>query len=862
MSRPVWITPPGSLGTIPEGVFYSVPLAATADTTVYYQLIAGNLPPGMYIDETGVLSGNPVAKSQAEGIPLPVAADTTSQFAVRAYTVTNQLADRTFTITVTGQNTVQWVTPSGSIGTYYDGNQITDLQVQYYDNDIYARPVVTLISGALPPGLSISTAGVISGYIEPAIPVGATPGYSYAGTQGYDHYPYDFTTISTTVNYEFTLRVTNGQSSDTRTFSILVYALDAMTADNTQLTADNTFVTADVSTLVPPIITTPTGSIGSVRSDNFFAFQFAGIDFNGNQIKFVPATSLPPGLTLDPNSGWLYGYIPASGILDTVYTFDLYVQEINNTAIVSNNYTFNLTITGAAGTDVTWLTPRNLGSIFNGSTSTFYVAAVSSGGQTLTYQLLSGSDSRLPQGLQLLPSGHIAGRVSFDTFAVDNGTTTFDATTNSNTTVVPKETTFDLVATFTVQVTSTNGAVSATQTFSITVIREFQQPYNNLYIQAMPPESDRALLASLLQNNQIFPPDLIYRHDDPNFGVATRVIYEHAYGLTAATQETYIASLNINHYWKNLTLGEIKTARAVDPVTGKIIYEVVYSEVVDNLVNNSGQSADKSVNLPYTVNGDIATVYPNALVDMRTQVIDVVGQESNILPLWMLSKQANGSVLGFTPAWVIAYTNPGQSGQVAYNIKTQFGNQLNLIDFEVDRYELDRLLTKNWNPYTITINLTAIAGDGNIITASYAAHAVPPFAIGQEIVIAGVTPTTYNGVYYVKTCTTTQVTFVGSATAVATGGTISTLANWVPNPPTLTTFDQSTARATWINNYNVLTTWINNNGDLCQWTYGTPPGTTFDGGSMQFVAPVDMYSANNTTEYDKYLVFPRRNILE
>ena len=862
MSRPVWITPPGSLGTIPEGVFYSIPLAATANETVYYQLIAGNLPPGMYIDETGILSGNPVSRTLASGIPLPVAADTTSRFAVRAYTNTKQLADRTFTITVTGNNSVSWVTPAGTIGTYYDGNQITSLQVQYQDTDIYAHPVVTLISGSLPPGLTISSSGAISGYIEPTIPVGAVPGFSRDGTQGYDHYPYDFTTISTTTNYEFTLRVTNGQSSDTRTFDILVYALDTMTADNTQLTADNTFVTADVTPQVPPIITTPVGSIGSARSDNFFAFQFTGVDFNGNQIQFLASTSLPPGLTLDPTSGWLYGYIPVSGLANTVYSFQLFAQEINNPSVVSVSYNFSLTITGAIGTNVTWLTPSYLGSIFNGSTSTFYVSAVSSGGQPLTYQLLSGSNSRLPQGLQLLPSGNIAGRVSFDTFTVDNGTTTFDATTNANATILPKETTFDLVCTFTVQATSTNGAVSATQTFSIQVIRKYNEPYNNLYIQAMPPESDRVLLASLLQNNQIFPPDLIYRLDDPNFGVANRVIYDHAYGLTAATLETYVSSLNINHYWKNLTLGEIKTARAVDPVTGQVIYEVVYSEVIDNLVNNSGQSVSKEVNLPFTVNGDIATVYPNALTDMRTQVIDVVGQESNILPLWMLSKQANGSVLGFTPAWVIAYAKPGQSGQVAYNIETQFGNQLNLIDFEVDRYELDRFLTKNWNPYTITINLTSIAGDGNTITANYATQSVPPFVIGQEIAIDGVTPTVYNGNHYVTSCTTSQVTFIGTEQASAAGGTVSTVPNWVPNPPTLTTFDLSTATATWINNYAAITTWINNNGDLSNWTYGTPPGTTFDGGSMQFVSPVDMYSANNTTEYDKYLVFPRRNILE
>ena len=655
MTQPVWITPPGSLGTIPEGVFYSVPLLATADNTVYYQLIAGNLPPGMFINEDGILSGNPIAKSQAEGIPLPVVADTTSKFAIRAYTATKQLADRTFTITVTGQNTVSWVTPAGSIGSYYDGNQITSLQVQYFDTDIYASPVVSLINGSLPPGLTISNTGIISGYILPTIPVDGTPGFSYNGTQGYDQYPYDFTTMSTTTNYQFTLRVTNGQSVDTRTFSILVYALDTMTADNTQITADNTFITADVAPLVPPIITTPTGSIGSVRSDNFFAFQFTGIDFNYNQFQFIAIDNLPPGLTLDPNTGWLYGYIPAGGILDTVYPFDLIVWETNDNSIVSGIYPFSLNITGPVSSDITWLTPSDLGSIFNGLTSTFYVEAISAGGLSLTYQLASGSNSRLPQGLQLLPSGHIAGRVSFDTFACDGGTTTFDATTNSNTTIVPVPTTFDMVCTFTVNVTSVNGIVNAVKTFSIRVIREYNQPYDNLYIQAMPPENDRVLLASLLQNRTIFPPDLIYRADDANFGVSSHVIYRHAYGLTAATLDEYIASLNLNHYWKNLTLGEIQTARAVDPVTGAIVYEVVYSEIIDDLVNNSGQSVGKSVNLAFAIdNNNIETVYPNALVDMREQVIDVVGQQSKLLPLWMLSKQSNGSVLGFTPAWVIA----------------------------------------------------------------------------------------------------------------------------------------------------------------------------------------------------------------
>ena len=181
MAPPVWITPPGTLGTIPEGVFYSTPLVATASETVYYQVIAGQMPPGMFIDETGILSGLPQSRATATGIPLPVAADTTSKFAVRAFTATRQLADRTFTITVLGQNQVTWTTPAGLIAEYYDGNQVSDLQVQYYNPDIYAVEVVTLVAGQLPPGLTISTSGVISGYIIPSIPTGETPGFYVPG---------------------------------------------------------------------------------------------------------------------------------------------------------------------------------------------------------------------------------------------------------------------------------------------------------------------------------------------------------------------------------------------------------------------------------------------------------------------------------------------------------------------------------------------------------------------------------------------------------------------------------------------------------------------------------------------------------
>jgi hypothetical protein len=66
----------------------------------------------------------------------------------------------------------------------------------------------------------------------------------------------------------------------------------------------------------------------------------------------------------------------------------------------------------------------------------------------------------------------------------------------------------------------------------------------------------------------------------------------------------------------------------------------------------------------------------------------------------MTSKQSNGRVLGFTPAWVICYAKPGRSKQIAYYISEYFAQQLNSVDFKVDRYVLDRTLSKNWDTET------------------------------------------------------------------------------------------------------------------------------------------------------------------
>jgi hypothetical protein len=962
MAQPVWVTDTGSLGTIPEGIFYQVPLVAydpadPAGNEVYYVLLAGQLPPGIQCNAAGVISGTPQSIATIQGVPLPVSSDTTSVFAIRAFTtktvlgkvVIDRLADRTFSLTVTGQNPPQFITPTGNVGTFYDGTPIDPIQIQISDPDPADTTVITVAAGTLPPGLSISTQGLITGYIIPVNPIDKTGGFDRY-EQNFDMFPFDFVRQSPNTNYQFTLKVSDGKSSDLRNYQIYVYSRTTLQASTTDITADDTFVDASQTPNYSPFLTNaPLSSqnyntpddLGVIRSDNFWAYQFKGLTFGPYIIEYLEypgaGLGLPPGTTLDPFTGWLYGYLPYSGITEITYNFAIYLIDTADPVIHSNPYYFSVTITGQVETQVIWLTDSDLGSIINGSTSLLKVQAVNTGGRSLQYRLRPGATpptdyvpgyyNKLPQGLSLLPSGEIAGRVSFNTFALDLGTTTFDKELRTRLIQSPQETTFDTQFTFTVNAYSPDGQISVYKTFTVKVLRVYNEPYENLYIKAMPPYSNRALINSLIQDSDIFPPDKIFRYQDPNFGIATSVIYNHCFGLTSSTYELYVSSLSENHYWKNLILGEIKTAQAIDPTTGNVIYEVVYSAIQDNLVNNSDISVSKQITLPYPINAgdstEITTVYPNSLDNMRNQVIDVVGQISNLLPLWMLSKQTDGKVLGFTPAWVIAYCNPGTSGQVAYNVRTQFGQQLNLVDFEVDRYELDRLLSIHWDPIADSSH-GAWVPPGAATTFDLVLHYVITsivngglgYNIGDKILVLGsdtggtdVLNDTVITVQDINPATgeITIVNYTGAApfleqynsasdTTLIIGTGMRNLnigigLSYVAGNPVIVAYDGANYMIGTVTVYSPITgnmyvnvTDIAGSGTYNTWSInltfdnitgtniiGTGSGaefdfaigsgnpTTFDDTSMRFEAPVDIYT--NTDAFDKYLVFPRRNIL-
>jgi hypothetical protein len=911
MAQPVWNTPTGTLGTVPA-LTQIIPIQLSASavlpaTTVSYSIISGNLPTGLTMTSSGLITGVP-----------PVASfNTTYPFVIRATDNFQNIKDITLNIVVSGAVAPSFAAPSGSLYTTNDSTWL-EFPVSYNNPISTNKVIITVVEGSLPPGLEINEAGIIRGYAQPPVidvtlpPVTTgvvaisnntliclstagfsvgrpiiftgsvlgglgtgqiyyissiidqstfTISYSVGGQNAIltDSVGYMTATLSpitqgapTIQTYSFILKLDSLLGNAIQTYSITVINQNTPVSQGGLGLGPNSRKPAIFNTrpetfnitknpqefgyyILPPnsngntYAPTDYAYITQFASSDFVAFKVLGHDFDGNQLTYL-YSNLPLGLTGDPVTGWITGTPVIANNSIGVFSFSVSVVKSNNTNISSGTFNFSMNISNAINGNITWITDSNLGQVNNGTVSILNLVATCD--VPLSYRFVSGS---LPPNLNILSSGDIIGDIPYqptDMLLTQGETTTFVFTAEAYSPQYP--------------------VINSQQTFTLTVYQEYVYPTDTLYIKCTPSLSDRSLINSLLTNASLIPPSMLYRSDDPNFGVATDVIYEHAYGINASNMDQYIAAVTENHYWKNITLGEIETAVARDS-NGNIIYEVVYSRVIDNLVSPSGvnqnysnyntysqtnyvtpygTSVSKQVQWPFpiplnlgpwyssevdifssyiggtnTMDGTISqtfsangaitcdstqglnvndyiifngtpfggvntnttyyilsilnstqfiismsedgtpvtltdatgnmsfvawtdpkdyytsltpgyaqNLYPNSLPNMRQQVEDVLGDQNviGILPDWMSSQQLDGSTLGFTPAWVIAYCLPGTitlpngiTGSYAQYIQYQIQNSwtntvgelitLNTINFKIDRFSVNKSTTYNYD---------------------------------------------------------------------------------------------------------------------------------------------------------------------
>ena len=821
--QPQWVTKEGSLGTVPEGEFYKISLLAidpdfpTDPNHIIYSLHAGELPKVIAVNLFGIIEGIPESIIDVKGVPHEVAENIESKFTIRAKSTDLRINDRTFSIVVTGQDTPKFITPAGSIGQYYDGDKV-DFQFEYSDSDSIDNLEVTLIGGSIPAGTTLSLDGNLTGYIAPTPTLDGSLAHWDNEGLGWDLNPIDYDATHLDTNFEFTLQVSDGKDIDIRTFRIFVYSSDGVKVRK-------------------PLLIEYIPDFGRIRHDNFFAYQFKGLDPDLKEVTYeLEYGYLPPDLTLDQETGWLSGYLTNVHLTELEYKFVIRVIKFDGIT-ASIPYEFTFTVVGQFETEGNWVSPRELGYINNGEISNFYVEA-SYSDVSLSYRLAPGAYSKLPQGLQLQTSGNIVGRVSFKAFSIDLHTTTFDLNFETRLDVDLSETSFDRTFLFNVEAYSADGTISTFKEFIIRLGIDSIIPYNTMYAKATPPIEDRQLIDELLLNPSIMIPEILYRPDDLNFGVAREVVYIHAYGLHPASLADYYNAMERNHYRKRLTLGEIKTARALDD-NGDVLYEVVYSAIIDDMVNQYGESVSDVIDLnANAINngpGDVldlpvTEVYPNSLENMRDQVINKIGQISKILPRWMLSKQQDGRVLGFIPSWVIAYTKPGHSSLLAYRIENEFDQHINQFDFDIDRFTLDNRLTKDW---------TECADDDIDCETGWADGIMTTFDRFPTVIDCITADTVQD---YASSPIELHTTLCDGS-PLAPPPPIGRFEGWDETPYDYFSYDftQST------------------DNDKPYNPFGQESETIFDGGSCRFISPIDVFEI--TDEHDKYILYPQSDIV-
>jgi hypothetical protein len=127
-------------------------------------------------------------------------------------------------------------------------------------------------------------------------------------------------------------------------------------------------------------------------------------------------------------------------------------------------------------------------------------------------------------------------------------------------------------------------------------------------------------------------------------------------------------------------------------IHGTILYELVYIDVADELVNNSGMSVSPVVQ---SLTGNL--YYPSTVDNMRKRLQALVLPDGSYigvnyfnLPKFMRTPQAGSyRPVEYISVIPLCYALPGQGAKIVSRIK------LSKFDFKLINFEVDRLIVQN-----------------------------------------------------------------------------------------------------------------------------------------------------------------------
>jgi hypothetical protein len=800
-------------------------------------------------------------------------------------------ADRTFSMEVNGINAPIFITPAGELAVgihhqlYALDQSYINYQLEGFDLNVLLGSTLKYFiasgDGHLPPGLTLSDSGIISGYILPNPQTIITTadgngtfdqayfdatGYDFAliPTDGYDSYEYEdvrFDYSSPAVlpnslnqNYQFKVTLTDGITFIQRIFKIFVLGTDSFKADSTVLDGFAGSFTADATFLRNPVWLTA-ANLGTYRANNYITvpvalydnnnvlfrlektnmevyavtkrinsadnnaggtsititnvskiptvgqyltfdnyihgatektYQISHVDNLGDDYYRLTITSplelslpnlsafyigtlskLPPGTDFDIQTGELFGRVPYQPQITLPYTFTITATRLSasptNIEHVETSKTFNIVILGSVTSEIIWKSPSNLGIIPANYICTLDVSASSNvPNATILYYLTSGS---LPPGLTLNVDGEIIGMPNqyYNSSTGELGLTTFHDRDNhgniyTNQTLDHGQTTVDRSYTFTITASDQYQYSAAPKTFTITVSTPNTVAYSNITTQPFLEPTQRSAWQAFINDTSIFTPSSIYRVSDSNFGIQSNLTMLVYAGIQTEAAAAYVGAIGLGVKRKRFKFDTVKTATAIDPVSGNTVYEVVYVQMLDPLESNGkhlplsfktkstsptiitvddsnsiwstklsdltalGSAVRPEYNITVdstgyeTSNPNTNTYYPNSITNWQTRLsktvdhyttingnqVPVAGlSERNYLPLWMRSIPIGSKEqLGYVLCVPLCFCKPGTSAAIALNIKHSNFN-FNKIDYTVDRFTISAVTGYTSDKYLV-----------------------------------------------------------------------------------------------------------------------------------------------------------------
>jgi Putative Ig domain len=668
-----------SIGTFQENtdVHVQLPISVAGAS---YTVISGKLPPGLSL-----------VSEYIAGTILEIPRETTFKFCIRAK-IASQIADRTFTMTVNGASPTIILTPPGilAIGQhqqfYAMEETYVNFQISAIDSDTAAGQKLSYFvpsgHGVLPPGLSLSLDGLISGYVDPILSLSPAS----ISANGYDSYQYDsvfydMSFFEVTLNelnktYAFDVTISDGNSVATSNFAIFVIGNKYLRIDNDIATVDSTMITSDSTCVVAPIWLTPS-YFGVYRANNYATLLSATYSTRAVSYAIDSISNLPPGLDFDSRTGGIFGIIPFQLSAIKTYAFTITATVIDGSGeIASTAKQFTVDIIGELASVITWQTSSNLGIIYANVISELAVVATSSlTANTVQYTIIEKNGEGLPSGLQLELDGSLSGK----------------ATLASN-----ADTSFTIRATDAVSIID--------RTFTLQVNLSDTYLYSNIHVKPLMSISNRKYWNNFINDSQIFTPSSIYRMSDKDHGLQTELSMLIYAGIQRADATTYVSAMNQNHKRKRFQFGEVSIKTATNLVTNKPLYEVICVSMLDRLEPN-GKHLPLSVTFNELSNPDKLSYYPSSISNWRTRISQATTLQTPLvtnnlcLPLWMRSvNPATLQELGFTSSIPLCFCKVGTAANILLNIKHS-GFNFALLDYSVDRYIIDAVNGYEFDKY-------------------------------------------------------------------------------------------------------------------------------------------------------------------